>query len=97
MKYLVLMLLVTVSFAQQKQERYQIEKLGTIDGTELVILLDTQSGKCWQMLQDTSVFVRTYNGGIAKQQSYVFVPMLFAPNMKPMEHRFTPEIDTVKK
>lgn len=62
MKYLfVLMLLVTVSIAQQKEQRYQIvevEKLHTdgevgqiaTSGTKKnLVLLDTQTGKTWYL------------------------------------------------
>ena len=64
MKYLVLMLLVTVSFAQQKQERYLIYTIETVSEEipivyaqlpsigkpkQVPIMLDTWTGKTWML------------------------------------------------
>ena len=42
MKYLVLLLLVTVSFAQQKDARYQI-----VETKQSVFMIDSHTGKTW--------------------------------------------------
>lgn len=100
MRYLVMLLFVlSVGFSQQKEQRYTIEKIGTVDELELVILLDSQTGKCWQLLSD-SVVVEKSTGKIEQQKFYVWKPLLFSPktNVVAPRYKIEPEeIEITKK
>ena len=61
MKRFLLVLLFTIPlFSQSKQsapasnQRYTIYDLGDVGGFKTVFLLDTQTGRTWEMVKDTS-------------------------------------------
>ena len=90
------MLLFVCSFAiaqGKEQERYTIEKLGNADGFDFTVLLDSQTGKCWQLVADTAVVAEQGTGKLVQQTFYVWKPMLYIHNLKPIAPNYptTPE------
>lgn len=55
MKYLFVLMLVTFSFGQQKEQRYQIYNLGEVGGIAQKFMLDTQTGRTWHLIQDSTI------------------------------------------
>jgi hypothetical protein len=92
------MLLVTFAVAQQKEQRYQIEKLGTIDGFDLTILLDTQTGKSWQLVSDSVVVEKTIST-VEYKKYFVWKNILFQPNVNAVipRYRTLPDSSIAKK
>jgi len=93
MKYVMLIVLfIGVAVAQTKEQRYQIEKLGTLDGFDLTILVDGETGKTWQLVSDSVVIEK--GSKVALQKFYIWKQVLFNPNVSIVTPRYTVSPDS---